>query len=180
MSDPGRAVALVARKLAIGLDAGSLGYGMSDLPGGLTGKRRAVDLFTPDSKVMLPVNLLLLAAGIWVSRGLWRRGSALWWMALHKVVVCAAFFGYVRLFVHLLPFAALLQAAALVAIVSLLRSAGARRACAAAGLVVGALLVAELFAASYHPRNFTASGSSDESGKIIQDAPLQLAPKEGP
>src|SRR5262249_52098210 len=45
---PAEGATLIARKIAIGLDAGSLGYGISNLPGGLTGTRRAVDLFTPD------------------------------------------------------------------------------------------------------------------------------------
>jgi 4-amino-4-deoxy-L-arabinose transferase-like glycosyltransferase len=173
---PADAAALVARKIAIGLDAGSLGYGMSDWPGGLTGTRRAVDLFTPDRKLMLPVTLLLLAAGMWVSRSLWRRGSAIEWIVLHKLVMCAAFFGYVRLFAHLLPFVALVQASALVALVVRVRAPAARRAIAAGGVALGALLLIELAAAGGRPRNFTASGSSDASGKIIQDAPLQLAP----
>lgn len=176
LGNPEKAAALLARKIAIGLDAGSLGFGISNWPGGLTGTRRAVDLFTPDLKLMLPVTLLLLAAGLWVSRGLWRRGSAIEWMALHKLVMCAAFFGYVRLFVHLMPFVALLEASALVALVSLVRAPAARRAIATAALVVAALLLLELMVASSHQRNFTATGSSDETGKIIQDAPLRLAP----
>ena len=173
---PADAAVLVARKIAIGMDAGSLGYGLSNRPGGLTGTRRAVDLFTPTSKFMLPVTLLLLGAGTWVSRRLWRRGSSLWWLALHKLLMCAAFFGYVRLFVHLLPFVALVQASALVAVVSLVRVASLRRLIAAAGLALGALLLVEMGTASVHPWNFTASGSSDASGKIIQDAPIRIAP----
>jgi 4-amino-4-deoxy-L-arabinose transferase-like glycosyltransferase len=173
---PADAAALVARKIAIGLDAGSLGYGISNWPGGLTGTRRAVDLFTSDRKLMLPVTLVLLVAGIWVSRDLWRHGSALWWLALHKLVMCAAFFGYVRLFAHLLPFAALVQASALVGLASLARAPAVRRTIAAGGLVLGLLLFVELLAGSSRPRNFTASGSSDDSGKVIQDAPIRIAP----
>ena len=177
IGDPGSALALIARKIALGLDAGSLGFGLSNWPGGLTGTRRAVDLFTPDRKVMLPVSLALLAAGLWVSRGLWRRGAAIEWMFLHKLVVCAAFFGYVRLFVHLTPFVSLVQASALVAGVSLLRARRGRQAIAWAALAAGALLLIELGAASARPRRFTASGSSDgATGMIIQDAPVRIAP----
>jgi hypothetical protein len=177
LGHPRDAALLIARKIGIGLDAASLGYGASNWPGGLTGTRRAVDLFTPDSKVMLPVTLVLLGAGLWVSRGLWRPGAALWGMALHKVVMTAAFFGYVRLFVHLVPFVCLVQASALVALVSLLRAPASRKAVAAVALALGGLLLLEAGGAASRPRNFTASGSSDGStGKIIQDAPLRLSP----
>lgn len=178
IADPAAAARLIARKLAIGLDALSLGFGLSDWPGGLEGRRRAVDMFTPASKLLLPVSALLTALGLWVSRSLGRRGSIVGLIVAHKVLVCAAFFGYVRLFVPLLPFLFLLQASALVAAVSILRSKGARTVAAGAGLILAAGLMAELWAGAGSPRNFEASGSSNPAnGKLIQDAPLTLSPR---
>jgi hypothetical protein len=103
-------------------------------------------------------------------------------LAAHKLVICAAFFGYVRLFVPLLPFAFLLQAAALAAGAAWMAGGGGRmrrRLPAAAGLALAALLLLELGIANTKPRNYNASGSADgATGKLLQDAEIRLSPKE--
>jgi len=176
--NPAQAAPLLGRKVAIALESGALGLGLSNWPGGLAGTRRAVDMFVPDSRRLLPISVLLLAAGAWQSRSLWRRGGVIWLMGLHKLVICAAFFGYVRLFVQLAPFAYLLQACALVALVERLRPPLARKAAAASGIALAALLTLELGAAAVRPRRFNASGSADTAtGKIIQDAEVRIAPR---
>src|SRR6185369_16091388 len=121
--------------------------------------------------------MALLLAGAWVSRRLWRSGSIVWLIILHKIAICAAFFGYVRLFVQVSPLLFLLQAAALAAFVERLPALSARRWAAAAGCVLAGALLVELAVRASHPRDFSASGSPDPAnGKLIQDAPIHLSP----
>ena len=175
-SHPGGAAALVARKLGVSLEAGALGFGLSNWPGGLSGRRRPVDMFAPDSPLLLPFSAILTGFGLWVSRSRWRRGSPIVLAGIHKAIICAAFFGYVRLFVHLSPFVFLLQAGALAALVDLTGPRW-RKIAAACGIALAMLLMVELGTGAVSPRNFTASGSSDPSnGKLIQDAEIRLAP----
>ena len=176
--DPKAAAALLASKFALASDAYALGFGLSNWPGGLTGTRRPVDLFTPEREGWKWISLILLAVGIWVSRPVLRRAAILGLAALFVVAVTLASFGYARFFLQLAPFVFLFQAAALVALVSRLRTPGARRAVSIAGAALAALLTLELAAAAAHPRNFRASGSVDpESGKIAQDAAINIEPQ---
>jgi hypothetical protein len=173
--DPGAATALLARKLALASDAHALGFGLADWPGGLSGSRRPVDVFTPNRAIWKPVSLVLLAVGLWVSRPILRRGAILWLMALHTVAVTLAAFGYARFFLQLAPFVFLFQAAALVALASRLRTPASRRAAALAGAALAIALTLELAVAAFHPRNFRATGSLDPAtGKVIQDAVVEL------
>jgi hypothetical protein len=175
--DPPAAVALCARKLALASDAHALGFGLSDWPGGLAGTRRPVDVFTPKRAIWKPVSLLLLAAGIWVSRPVLRRGAVLWLMGLHAVAVTLAAFGYARFFLQIAPFVFLFQAAAIVALAARLRTPASRRAVALCGAALAAALIVELVAGAVHPRNFRATGSVDPStGKLVQDAVVELEP----
>jgi 4-amino-4-deoxy-L-arabinose transferase-like glycosyltransferase len=175
--NPAAAASLLSRKLALAGQAHALGFGLSNWPGGLTGVRRPVDAFTPDNWIWLPASLILLGAGAWTSRSVLGRAGILWLTGLFVVAVTLASFGYVRFFLQLAPFVFLFQAAALVALVSRLRTPGARRAVAIVGLASAAVLTLELAVAAAHPRNFRASGSVDpESGKIAQDAAVRLEP----
>lgn len=176
-SAPKAGALLLVRKAAISSEAATLGFGLSDWPAGLEGKRRAVDFFAPSSKVLMPFSLALLAAGAFISRAGWRRASPVWLVAGHKMAICLAFFGYVRLFVPLAPLAHLVQASALVSLVTRLPWVWARRAAATLGIAAALLLGAELLLRASEPMNFRASGSTDPvNGKIIQDAEVALAP----
>ena len=175
-ASPGRALRLAGAKLAIAADAFALGFGTADRPAELAGLRRPVDLFAPASRVLLPFALGLTAAGAWLARRQARPGAVVWLTALLKALVCVAFFGYVRLFAQLLPFAFLLQGRALMAAAGLLPGPRLRRALAAAGVGVALLLMAELAAGVAAPRNYVVSGSSDARGKIIQNAALTITP----
>jgi 4-amino-4-deoxy-L-arabinose transferase-like glycosyltransferase len=175
--DPPAAVALLARKLALASDAHALGLGLSDWPGGLTGTRRPVDVFTPKRAIWKPISLMLLAVGVWVSRPILRRGAIVGLMGLHAVAVTLAAFGYARFFLQIAPFVFLFQAAAIVAAASRLRTPASRRAAALFGTVLALALTVELTLAALHPRNFRATGSVDPAtGKLIQDAVLELEP----
>ena len=171
------AATLLTRKLALASDAHALGFGLSNWPAGLTGTRRAVDLFVPDRRILKPVFWILLAVGAWVLRPVWRRAGILWLISLQVIAVSLATFGYARFFVQFLPFVFLFQAAALDALTSKLRSAVARQSVAWVGAALAVALTVELAVANTRPLNFEASGSvNPETGKIAQDAVVNLTP----
>jgi 4-amino-4-deoxy-L-arabinose transferase-like glycosyltransferase len=175
--NPRAAASLLVRKIALASDAHALGFGLSNWPGRLTGTRRPVDVFTPDFDLWKPVCWILLAAGIWVSRPVLRRGAILWLAGLHGVAVTLAAFGYARLFLQTVPFVFLFQAAALVALASRLRTPAARRAVTVLGAALAMALTVELALSAAQPRNFRASGSLDPTtGKLLQDAAVELEP----
>ena len=121
--------------------------------------------------------MILLVAGVWVSRPVLRRGSILWLAGLFVLAVTFASFGYARFFLQFAPFVFLFQAAAFVAGASRLRTPASRRTMAWLGAVLAVLLTVELALAAAHPLNFRASGSVDPStGKIAQDAAVKLEP----
>jgi len=177
VGDPPAAAALFARKIALASDAHALGFGLSNWPGGLKGTRRPVDVFTPARKIWKPVSLILLAAGIWMSRPVLRRGAILWLAGLHAIAVTLAAFGYARFFLQAAPFVFLFQAAAIVALASRLRTPASRRAVTFVFAALAFALTLELAAGAANPRNFRASGSVDPAtGKILQDAAVNLEP----
>jgi hypothetical protein len=94
---------------------------------------------------------------------------------LHKVAVVVAFFGYARLFAHLLPFVLLLAAVGLWAVRAGHRS---RRIGLVAAIVLAGLLTAELGMRALRPTDLVVTGSVDPvTGKIVQDAALRIQPR---
>jgi hypothetical protein len=115
-ANPGRFARLLARKLAIfgsGVTLGLTGY---NLPLGLSGLRRAVDLVTPPNG-WLPAlwSLLVLGASAFgVTRG-WQRPALTPWLlyAGSKLLATVLFFGYARQGALVLPVVLVLVALAL-------------------------------------------------------------------
>ncbi len=106
---------LAVAKLDIAADGATLGLGGYNLPLGLSGVRRRVDLVVPEGGVdVILWRLGLLAAAFWGLRcGLRRDPAALvpWLTFLgSKVVVVVAFFGYARQGASVIPVLALLLA----------------------------------------------------------------------
>jgi hypothetical protein len=107
---PGEFARLAARKLSIFWSGAALGLTGYNLPPGLSGVRRAVDLVTPEGGIstawrvaVLAVCALGLAAG-------WRR-VALWpWLLFlaSKIAATVLFFGYARQGATVIPVLALL------------------------------------------------------------------------
>ena len=174
LGEPVAGASLLLDKLLLASDAHALGFGLSNWPGGLTGNRRPVDIFTPDLDLWKPACWILLAAGIWVSRPKLRRGAILWLVMLYGVLVTLAAFGYARLFLQSAPILFLFQAAALVALAAKVRKP---RTVALAGAALVVALTLELVWAATHPRNFRATGTMDPvTGKLVQDAAVNLEP----
>ncbi len=114
---PGDFARLAGRKLAISSAGATMGLGGYNLPLGLSGVRRRVDLVVPESGTgSVAWSFALLAAALWgLVRGLRRDAAALVpWLAFltSKLVVVVAFFGYARQGASVIPVLALLIALA--------------------------------------------------------------------
>ncbi len=108
---------LTGRKLGLFAGGATLGAGGYNLPLGLSGVRRRVDLVVPEDGVLKTVwSLALLAVALWGLRNGLRRdaGALVPWLAylLSKLVVVVAFFGYARQGASIIPVLALLIALA--------------------------------------------------------------------
>ncbi len=110
---------LVGRKWTLYAGAFQLGWTQGNLPGGLAGLRRPVDILVPESRAALLLWLPVLLAGIvLLARG---EASVLHWLALTLLLTAASlgvvafFFGYARLGLLLLPLWMGVAATALVA-----------------------------------------------------------------
>ncbi len=112
-SDPSAFVGLALRKLRIFWEGASLGLTGYNLPLGLTGTRRAVDLVTPEPgpwAAAWQIGVLGLAvAGAWTGRRSRHLQPWLLYVA-SKLVVAVLFFGYARQGALILPAVALLVA----------------------------------------------------------------------
>jgi hypothetical protein len=118
--NPGAAGRLLLRKWGLFLDAWKLGWTQWDLPGGLNGPRRPVDVFVPDSALGLWLGPPLAFLGLILCLG--TPGAPRRWALLVLLLTAIGllatglFFGYVRQGLLLMPFWLTLVAAALTAI----------------------------------------------------------------
>jgi hypothetical protein len=114
---PGDFLKLVLRKWGIFFEAWKLGWTQWNLPGGLNGLRRPVDLFVPHSHagvlLQLPLAILGLLALLRRPGGPRRWCALVLLLTLLGMMTTALFFGYVRQGALLLPFWMTLVAAGL-------------------------------------------------------------------
>jgi hypothetical protein len=128
--DPWRFARLVASKLAIfwaGAAAGFTGY---DLPRGVSGLRRSVDMLAPEGWAARSFGLVVLGGCLFGLALGWRRpalGGWLLWLA-SKLLVTVLFFGYVRQGTLVVPVVALLCALGLERLLAARPAAFTRRA----------------------------------------------------
>lgn len=129
MSHPGDAARLLWRKLQFFWQGAATGLGGFNLPMGLSGTRRQVDMVTADGPLAAAWRLLLLAmalGGVWQLR---RQPALLGWLVplTTALLASALFFGYARLGALALPSVLLLLAACLQRATSALPAALPRR-----------------------------------------------------
>ena len=116
-TEPGAFLALAGRKLSVFWSGASLGFGGYNLPTGIDGLRRRVDLVVPEENALVGGwRLLWLAVaffGLWAGRG--RLPELVPWFALilTKLVVTVVFFGYARQGASVIPVVGLAFALAL-------------------------------------------------------------------
>ena len=177
---------LVAKKWALVGQALRLGWTQRNLPGGLDGVRRPVDIFVPHAStaVWLTAPLLLLGLGICLRReGGPRRWSVLVLaLAAPTFVATGLFFGYTRLGLLLVPFCLPWMAAALLRLGELgLRRGGdllvdppPRGLLVGLGLAAALVLAVEISSLDAD-RNFKATGTAlPGSNKLNRDLPIEL------
>jgi len=120
LAHPGDALRLLGKKWGIFFDAWRLGWTQWDLPGGLIGLRRPVDVFVPESPFALwlgaPLAFLGLVLCLGTADGPRRWALLVLLMTGVGLVATGLFFGYVRQGLLYLPLWLTLTAAALTAI----------------------------------------------------------------
>ncbi len=186
---PGAFARLVGKKWARYAGALQLGWTQWNVPGGLTGLRRPVDLFVPASAAALVFWLPALLVGtILLARG---NAPARNWLALTllltvaSLLVVAFFFGYARLGLLLLP---LWMGVAATAFVAGARALAARLPAEQRGLFQGArgrslaatlvlLLLALEVAGAVRGHRFEATGTTlPGSNRLDRDQPIRFRP----
>jgi hypothetical protein len=186
---PGDFVRLVGKKWALYASALRLGWTQWNVPGGLTGLRRPVDLFVPESPAAFVLWLpALLAGALLLARGdarqrRWLGLTAL--LTLVSLLVVAFFFGYARLGLLLLPLWMGVAATALVAFGRWLAARlpedqrdllrGPRGRSLVATFVL--LLVAMEVAGTVRGHRFEATGTTlPGSSRLDRDQPIHIRP----
>jgi hypothetical protein len=172
--NPADAVALLIEKGRRALGALAHGVLYDNFPAGVDGTRRRVDLVDPDSRVLLPVSLLLLAAGMWMLRGraaAWPLYAAMTTLALSTL----GFFGYVRLSAAYLPVIWVFQSAAVSALAATLPMPGAvRRRPGLAAVLLMITLVAVSIGSLSVRRAVEIDGPRGFDGQVIGDETVRI------
>ena len=189
--NPGAALRLLGRKWALFFSAWKLGWTQWDLPGGLSGVRRPVDVFVPDSGLAVWLGAPLAFLGLVLclgTPGAPRRWAFVVLLATSVgLIATGLFFGYVRQGLLVLPLWLTLTAAAGAAVVRRFRHRGegwrlppseesepSRRLLQVLGGIVLALFVLELWGAGAD-RNYKATGTTLEgTDKLNRDEPVRL------
>ncbi|HKH48633.1 MAG TPA: hypothetical protein VKM72_28550 [Thermoanaerobaculia bacterium] len=183
LENPGAALQLLGRKWGHFFEAWRLGWTQWDVPGGLHGFRRPVDVFVPHSTLAVWINLLLAVLGLALCLG--TAGGPRRWGALVLLMTCVGlvstglFFGYVRQGLLYLPLWLTFPAAALTAIARRFTHRGegwrlvppdetdpSPRFLKILGGLAVALLLLEGWGATTN-RNFKATGTTIEGSQLL-------------
>ncbi len=173
---PAQAVRLLMRKVRLAADAMELGYLQGNLPVGVSGDRRPVDLFTSRSGWLPLLQLALALLGAWrllrskPLPGIDRRA----WMlllphAITTAVVIVAFFGFVRFGMLLIPLLWILVGAGCLALLERLpwsprwRQRPERGVC----ILLLFLLAVEIVGALSGPLTLDATGTQLPGGRQL-------------
>jgi hypothetical protein len=174
LDNPADAAALMIEKARRA--SGSLAHGVlfDDIPVGVDGTRRRVDLLDPASRVLWPFSIGLVAAGMWMMRG--RREAWLLSIPLAALALSTlGFFGYVRLGVSYLPVIWMFQSTAVAAVAASLPWPGSIRR--RPGLTVIILMLTlvglSMFSLGMH-RRVTIDGPTDSEGRVMADETVRV------
>ncbi len=185
--NPGDFGRLVLRKWGLFFSAWKLGWTQWDWPGGLTGARRPVDVFSPNSPagyaVALPLAILGLVCCVATPGGPRRWAVLVLLLTAAGMITTGLFFGYVRQGLVLLPFWLTFTAAALVWIgerllkltsgLTLIAIDPPRRLLQVLGGIALVLLALELWGAGAH-RVIQGTGTTLPGGYLDRDQPVRL------
>lgn len=179
---PSEWLALALRKLGVFFDALRLGFTGRDFPGGLTGSRRPVDVFVPDSPAGFLVTVPLLLAGLVIT--IRRPGPARSWSLLVLMLTAAGmattvlFFGYARQALLLVPLWLAWIAAAIAALLGRIPAWADPRIRRRALVALILVLLAVDGTGAFADRSFDAEGESMPGTNVLNpDRPLRLRPR---
>lgn len=172
--NPADAAALLSEKGRRALGALAHGVLFDDFPAGVDGTRRRVDLVDPDSRVLLPVSVALLAAGMWMLRV--HTGAPPLYAALTTLALSTlGFFGYVRLGAAYLPVIWVFQSAAVSALAATLPVPRAvRRRPGLAVVVLMIILLAVSIGSLNVRRAVEIDGPRGFDGQVIGDETVRI------
>lgn len=174
VSNPAAAIALVWKKLAITMSVFDYGYLLDNVPTRLRGTRRPVDQIDLATSWVTVAHVVLVICGLWIAATK-PTTRVLWFPVVTLLASSLLFFGYVRLGVAYLPVIWILQALAVIRILSAIpveRRWHRRAEFAAAGLVA-VLLLGERAAAS-RPRVLMIDGLVDDNGRLVEDQQIEI------
>lgn len=183
---------LLRNKWALGLQAANLGWSQWNLPGGLNGIRRPVDIFVPEHGagwLIVALTVFGLLMGLRIPGGA-RRWSVLTWCLTAVVLLTTGlFFGYARQWLMLLPFWLATVAMAIVALSVRMHNlvAGNREQCQAiyytpirrtlliACVVLALVMLVLEGLGSRADRNYKASGTTlPGRSRLNPDLPVRI------
>lgn len=175
LNEPRQAAALIARKLEMASGVFALGYLHGNVPAGIEGTRRRVDMLDPRTRWLWMPHVILIVAGAVASR---RRTDLrpLLVIVLTLIASIALFYGYVRLAAAYLPAFWILQGAAMAVWVERWRGrlpVDGRRVVLGGFAVALVLLALELRAAG-HPQRPILEGPRDANGRLMQDETIEI------
>jgi len=181
---PNRFASLALRKLDIASRAYDLGWTPWNLPHGLRGTRRPVDLFAPDAGGVrwLQIGLAFLGLTL-LYRRREMRGTVRLLVAppIGFLIVTILFFGYVRLGMLAAPSIFIFEGVALAAVASRLPDAvgeNLRRPIVVWSLTISTLIV--LILGGTQNRNYNATGTTHRPGGMLsRDASIRIEPISG-
>jgi hypothetical protein len=155
---------------------GGLAHGvlLDNVPVGVDGTRRRVDLFDPASHVLLPVSLTLAVAGMWMLRG--RAAARLLYVPLTALALSTlGFFGYVRLGVAYLPVIWVFQSVAVAGLVASLPLPGWIRRRPGLSVIVLMLTLTGISIGSLgRQRAVTIDGPRGPDGQVLGDDTVRI------
>jgi hypothetical protein len=173
LTHPWQALSLVAAKTRIAAGGLALGYGITNVPVGVDGLRRRVDLLDPASRLLLPLHGALAVYGGAV---LWRRRDGTAWLLAVPVLTLLAstwlFYGYVRLVVAYLPVLWPLQGIALASVLSAAVGRPQRVRRLMLGLLVAGTLL--FLAGAQSARTVVLDGPRDPAGEVLVDETVRV------
>jgi len=174
IDNPGRAWSLMGRKIAYTIGFLGHGYFIDDVGAGVTGTRRRVDLVDSDATALIPIHLLLVAAGLY---GLWRRPLALWTLAAPLAALAGAvllFYGYVRLGVAYLPPIWILEGAGIAVLLRRLGLSVRPRTAILATVIALAVALTYERAHLDAARPLVRDGTRTAAGALVEDETMRI------
>jgi len=175
INNPSNYVKLCIKKLDISFDALALGFTSWDVPSGLNGVRRAVDVFAPYNNWFRYIFICIVGIGfVIMAKRDFKKSVILHLIFVHKIFIIVMFFGYVRQLLSIYPVILLLSCFPL----ALIDEKKLKIIFLIVIIIVSIGFLVDFYMMR-HPKNYIVSGYTDPTtGYIIQDSEIKIMLKE--